>query len=79
MDQGQSKDLQANISGAGKVMMGGVQAKDANVSVSGSAKLTLWATDSLHVSSSGSSHVEYRGEPKVTSQASGAVRLKSID
>ena len=64
-----------DISGSGKIMGEPWAAKDARVTISGSATVEIRASQTLHASISGSGVVHYWGNPSVTSNISGSGSL----
>ena len=64
--------LDAVIAGSGDLHLDGLEAREANVGVSGSGDVEVWTTESLVASVSGSGDVRYRGDPKVTKSVAGS-------
>jgi hypothetical protein len=62
------------ISGSGMYEAEGLQSASATVEVSSSGSLTLWATQDLVVTGSGSGIVEYKGTPQLSSEGSVSVK-----
>jgi putative autotransporter adhesin-like protein len=69
---GQTKSLEINETGAGKIDTHNLRAASVNVSVSGAAGVDVYASDQLDVTVSGAAHVTYSGDPKVSQHISGA-------
>jgi Putative auto-transporter adhesin, head GIN domain len=69
---GQTKTVQIDQSGAGRVDTHNLRAAAVDVNVSGAASVDVNATDELNVTVSGAAHVTYTGDPKVTKRVSGA-------
>lgn len=62
---GSAKDFKLNVSGASKVKAEDFVAKDVTVEASGAGKITVHATKTLNVNSSGATSVRYKGSPTV--------------
>ena len=67
------------VSGSSVVKAGNLVCKTVSALCTGGSRLDLNVTDSLEVSSSGSSSVSYKGRPTVKSTVSGASRVRSAD
>ena len=74
---GSCNDMDINISGSGTLTANEFEVKNANIRVSGSARIHIWVLDNLKANMSGSGRVRYRGNPKVDYGGSGSARLES--
>jgi hypothetical protein len=75
---GMVKRQEAHISGSGKYDAPDLQCKAADVSISGSGHITLWAQESLAAHISGSGSVGYYGNPALTKNISGSGSVRHI-
>ncbi len=67
--------LEANISGVGQLHAEGLIAKKADIKINGSGTADIHVTDHLDAQTSGSSFINYLGNPKVDMRSSGASRV----
>jgi hypothetical protein len=61
--------VNAELSGSGNIVCGDLQAKSATVKLPGSGNVTIFASESLGVTISGSGSVTYRGDPAEFTQS----------
>lgn len=73
--KGTPKSLALTAKGATKVQAAALKTDTVTLVVSGAASVDLGPCDLLVVSGSGVGRVRYRGDPKVTSKASGTVKV----
>jgi hypothetical protein len=69
---GQSKSVKISSTGAGTIDAHNLRASDADVSVTGAARVDVYATDELDVTVSGAGRVNYSGNPKVNKKINGS-------
>ena len=69
---GQTKSLEIDESGAGKIDTHNLRAAVVSVHVSGAANVDVYASDQLDVTVSGAANVTYSGDPKINKHVSGA-------
>ena len=74
---GSCNEMDITISGSGTITANEFEARNANVRVSGSARIYIWVLDNLKANVSGSGRVRYKGNPKVEYSGSGSGRLES--
>ena len=76
IDGGKANDLSLKIGGSGDVKMGAVRSERVSVKIAGSGQATVWARETLKLTSAGSGDVNYYGDPQVstTKVGSGGVR-----
>lgn len=75
---GQSERVRVVVSGAGKVHADGLRSREASVKVSGSGKVSVWASEALDVHVSGAGKVRYGGNPRVSQKISGSAAVEAI-
>ncbi len=66
------------ISGAGNYSASELSSKEGRISISGSGKSTVQASDRLDVRISGAGKVAYMGDPEISKRISGAGKVKKI-
>lgn len=71
--------LDVNTSGSVRLEAGDLLARAVDISTSGSSRATIWAEESLHIRSSGSTRVRYRGQPLVSQSISGSSSVEALD
>lgn len=74
---GQTDRFHVHGSGSVKVDAGKLLARWVDLDLSGSSKITVWADDSLDVHSSGSTRVQYRGQPRISQDVSGSSSIEA--
>lgn len=67
-----------DITGAGGVNAGDLKCQTADVTISGLGTATVWVTDELTGSISGSGNVRYYGEPTTNTQSTGLGNFESL-
>jgi hypothetical protein len=72
-------ELMATMSGASKLVADELQARTAELSISGAGKAEVAVSESLKVAISGAGKVTYRGNPTVERQISGAGSVRQRD
>lgn len=70
--------MEVEISGSGKARLTELQAKRANVKISGSGDTYIHAEDELEVEINGSGTVYYSGSPNVKSEINGSGQVKRL-
>ena len=75
---GKSDNLDITVSGSGSFEGSEFQTNNADIRLSGSAKIDVWVLDTLTANTSGSARVRYRGNPKINHTSSGSGRLESL-
>jgi Putative auto-transporter adhesin, head GIN domain len=68
-----------HISGSGKYEAWGLDSQDAEISVSGSGRITLKVQNSLNVRVSGSAEVRYLGNPQISQHISGSANVRRME
>jgi hypothetical protein len=77
---GQATSCHIDISGSGRVGAYGFVVSDYEIGTSGSSNCEINVLHSLHVSSSGSSEIKYKGNPTdVSNDKSGSSSLEKVD
>lgn len=71
--------LDVNTSGSVRLEAGDLLAREVEISTSGSSRATIWVEDRLHVRSSGSTRVRYRGQPLVSQSVSGSSSVEALN
>ncbi len=66
-------------SGSADVDASGLRAKSAKIDISGSGNVRLHADSLLSVRGSGSTEVEYTGQPRVSTSVSGSGKVSAVD
>jgi hypothetical protein len=61
--------VSAELGGSGNIVCGDLQAKSATVNLPGSGNVTVFASENLDVTISGSGSVTYRGNPAEVNQS----------
>src|SRR5919202_678199 len=74
--EGESSDLQADLSGASNLNAFNYPAQRADLEASGASKASVSVGSSLVVNASGASVVRYRGNPSVQQRVSGAGKVQ---
>ena len=69
---GSCNDLALTISGSGNFEGYDFQSNNADVRVSGSSRIDIWALENLKIRMSGSGWLRYRGNPYIDSSSSGS-------
>lgn len=70
--------LEIHTSGSVDVKAQDLLARQVTMSTSGSSRATIWAEESLEVRSSGSTRVQYRGQPRVSQSVSGSSSVEAL-
>lgn len=70
--EGTASEVGAAVSGSGEVDLSQVEARSANVDVSGSGEVVVQVSDRLDVTITGSGEVGFIGDPEVTSRITGS-------
>jgi hypothetical protein len=73
--EGIADDLDYRISGSGDIRTFGLKASTADISISGSGNIEVWAEDHLSVNISGSGDVYFVGNPEIDVKISGSGRI----
>lgn len=74
--RGSASDVHIDGSGATRITASGLQARSIEADFSGAARADLRASESLDLDVSGAGHVRYWGNPRVTQDVSGAVKIE---
>jgi hypothetical protein len=64
--------------GSGNYLAGDLETISADISIPGSASITVWASDELNVRVSGSGDIQYYGQPRIDQSGSGSGNLISL-
>jgi hypothetical protein len=75
---GTGDSLRAVISGAGSLEAGDLECQTATVNISGLGSATVWATDQLSGTISGSGNVRYYGDPQTDVNSTGLGNFESL-
>ncbi len=75
---GQVTSQQVGISGTGKYHAGDLQSEVVVIDISGAGEATLWVTESLDVTVSGTGQVDYYGRPQVSFDESGSGDINGL-
>ncbi len=73
---GVAKSLDIKISGAGHIDAEGLRAENVSVKIEGVGSGTVYATETLYAEINGIGKINYRGDPKVTSNIDGIGLVK---
>jgi hypothetical protein len=73
---GQVDTQDITITGAGNYRASDLQSKEAQVAISGSGDVTVWATDSLDARITGFGNIRYYGNPSVSQSITGGGTVK---
>ena len=76
--KGSGKSFSSRISGSGNVKAGDFEVADANISISGSGNVYVFATETLEARVSGSGDVRYKGQPRLNAKTSGSGDIEAI-
>jgi hypothetical protein len=76
--EGEISEQKVNLSGAGSYDSEDLSCKNADITITGLGKVTLWVSDNLDVTISGAGGVDYYGNPQVNQQISGLGNLKRL-
>ncbi|MBI1222627.1 MAG: hypothetical protein GC180_08495 [Bacteroidetes bacterium] len=72
---GEADNLDASISGSGKIAVFGLQTKNAYTQISGSGKVEVATSEYLEANISGSGSIIYDGNPRLSTRISGSGRV----
>ena len=75
MVSGKTLKLNINANGASSIQAFPLQAKDADIDLSGASKAEISVKNSLRVDASGASKVAYKGNPTISRDLSGAAKV----
>jgi hypothetical protein len=75
---GKAEAQGVTIAGSGNYLAGDLETETANISVVGSAHVTVWVNDQLEIKNTGSANVEYYGKPSVDESGVGSGDLVSL-
>jgi len=75
---GNSKDSDIVISGSGNFAGTEFNVNNADIRISGSGKISIYAADNLKANISGSGEVKYLGNPKIETSISGSGKIKKL-
>lgn len=76
--QGRADQLKLELSGAAEVEAFELDARIAEVGISGASEVDLSVSEELNVDISGAGEVNYKGNPEISQDISGAGKLKQI-
>jgi hypothetical protein len=76
--EGHTNSQNLIIRGSGNYLAGNLETDKTDVSMAGSAEVTLWVHDELTVSISGSGNIEYYGKPTLSQSVSGSGNIKGL-
>jgi hypothetical protein len=74
---GNAGESDINISGSGDIFGSAFMTNNANIGISGSGNVNIWAVDYIKANISGSGGITYRGNPKIDFSGSGSGRIRS--
>lgn len=75
---GETKDLEMEISGVGKLNASEFKSENCEIEVSGVAKASVYATEKLDASVSGMGRINYAGRPIINKNCSGFGSISSL-
>lgn len=75
---GKSERQTISVSGSGNYLAPEFETNSANISIPGSADVTVWVNDSMQVKVNGSGDVNYYGSPVIDQSGGGSGHLKSL-
>jgi hypothetical protein len=73
--EGQADQEKITVGGSGNYLAGGLEAAAADISIPGSADMTVWVSDELQVRINGSGNIQYFGQPIIDQSGSGSGTL----
>jgi hypothetical protein len=76
--EGKAETEKLTVGGSGNYLAGGLEAAAADISIPGSAAVTLWVSDELQVRVNGSGDVQYYGQPIIDQSGSGSGNLTPL-
>ncbi len=76
--KGKASTQEIKVAGSGNYLADGLETDTANISVVGSADITVWVNDQLKVKNTGSATVQYYGKPSVEESGVGSGDLISM-
>lgn len=76
---GDTKKISADVSGSGEIKAMNLKSEEADLQVSGSGSIDVYASVKLDASISGSGDVRYKGEAKTNSNISGSGNVRKVD
>lgn len=77
LDNGKTKSQNVTISGSGSYQAKDVESETASIRVSGLGNASVWVTEKIDATISGSGDIEYYGDPQVSKEVSGLGRILS--
>jgi hypothetical protein len=75
---GKVNSQSVRAAGAIHYSAGKLESHSAEVDISGSADVTVWATENLDVNARGAGDVSYYGKPRVTEKVSGSCSISPL-
>ncbi|MFD2246707.1 head GIN domain-containing protein [Pontibacter ruber] len=75
---GKADEVEMDMSGASSVDAEELETKRMKIGASGASKVKVYAKESLDISASGASSVQYKGSPNITSDVSAAARISKL-
>jgi hypothetical protein len=75
---GKSEAQTISVVGSGNYLAADLESGSANISIPGSADVTVWVSDTMQVTVNGSGNVSYYGSPDIDQNGSGSGHLKSL-
>ena len=76
---GDTKKISGDVTGSGEIKAINLKSEEANLQVSGSGSIDVYASVKLDASISGSGYVRYKGEAQVNTNISGSGYVKKAD
>lgn len=76
---GETKKISGDVSGSGNLRAMNLKSEEANLEISGSGNVDVYASIKLDANISGSGNVRYKGDAQVTSNTSGSGDVKKVD
>jgi hypothetical protein len=76
--EGNVNSQTVTLSGSGNYLTGNLQTDIANVSIPGSANVTVWVNDELKVNINGSGDIQYYGKPTIDQNISGSGNINAL-
>ena len=76
--EGKADTQKVRVSGSGNYLAGDLQTDATEVSIPGSADVTVWAEQDLNIRVSGSGNIRYYGKPVIDQNISGSGDITSL-
>jgi len=75
---GEAPTQKISFNGSGNYRAGDLKSNSAEISIPGSAEVTIWVTDTLNANINGSGTIRYYGKPSVNQTGNGSGKIVSL-